>query len=557
MTPDFGDSPESGDGLSGAENAADSTGSGKRVMARMWARIFAPDPDSPANWLLLVGISRVCALVLLAIGVRQLIEERDAHGILGGIYLAALLCGLLYLFSLRRRDRVSPWLTWTQVLLDFSVVAATVAFSGGQGSIFTFLLVVVILEAGVLMGLFQGFFHATLSGAFMLLMALQTETAPSSIITHWYQFSIQVIAFFCVAFISGYWNQRISRLREFQRDILDNMSGGFLLVDPRGRVIGANQAACAILGMKGQEIEGRPIGQTLVPETGAECPVVTALREGRDYTNYEFTAATADGGSSLLGLSTNRIMGGRGRLRMIIVSFNDLTEIERMRKELRDHDRTLAIGHLAAELAHEIRNPVASIRGAMEELGRGAESPELAARLAAISIRESDHLNEIVSGFLDFARNPKIKREILFPRDIAREMKLLFEGRHPGVRVEVRDDSGGAVIEGDPTQIRQVFLNLCQNAMEAMNRRGAFQIVISALGGMVVIHFNDRGPGIPPDKVACVFEPFYTEKERGVGMGLPVCNRIVTAHNGTIQVAARSGGGASVIVRLPRARNPV
>ncbi|MBW7865397.1 MAG: PAS domain S-box protein [Candidatus Hydrogenedentes bacterium] len=545
----------SGGGSSAGQRAA--AGRLFRSPAGIWARLFAPDPDSPSNWLWVVGVSRVSALLLLAFGVRQLIEERAAYGILGGIYLAALLCGLLHLVTLRASGRTTPWLTWTQVLLDFSVVAATVGFSGGQASIFTFLLVVVILEAGVLMGLFQGFFHATLSGLFMLLMALQTETTSSTFITHWYQFSIQAVAFFCVAFISGYWNQRISRLREFQRDILDNMSGGFLLVDPKGRVIGANQAACGILGMKGQEIEGRPIGQTLVPETGAECPVVTALREERDYTNYEFTAATADGSSRLLGLSTNRILDRRGRLHMVIASFNDLTEIERMRKELRDHDRTLAIGHLAAELAHEIRNPVTSIRGAMEELGRGAGSPELAARLAAISIRESDHLNEIVTGFLDFARNPRIKREILLPRDFARDMKLLFEGRHPGVRVEVRDDSGGAVIEGDPTQIRQLFLNLCQNAMEAMGGRGAIQIVISALGGMVGIHFNDRGPGIPPDKVACVFEPFYTEKERGVGMGLPVCNRIVAAHNGTIQVAARPGGGASVVVRLPRAQNPV
>ncbi|NLF35281.1 MAG: hypothetical protein GX585_04875, partial [Clostridiales bacterium] len=131
----------SGGGSSAGQRAA--AGRLFRSPAGIWARLFAPDPDSPSNWLWVVGVSRVSALLLLAFGVRQLIEERAAYGILGGIYLAALLCGLLHLVTLRASGRTTPWLTWTQVLLDFSVVAATVGFSGGQASIFTFLLVVV------------------------------------------------------------------------------------------------------------------------------------------------------------------------------------------------------------------------------------------------------------------------------------------------------------------------------------------------------------------------------------------------------------------------------
>ncbi len=232
-----------------------------------------------------------------------------------------------------------------------------------------------------------------------------------------------------------------------------------------------------------------------------------------------------------------------------------------MRNELQQQDRMAVIGELSAGLAHEIRNPVASIRGSMDELQRNIESPELVMRLAAIGVRESDHLNEIVTGFLDFARDPSRRYSVFDVRDIAREVEgqLLRKYRGDGLAITLLVPAEACHVMGDKTQIWQVFTNLGQNAVEAMEGSGALEIVVDANEGRgpIEICFNDNGPGIAPDKVSRIFEPFYTEKARGVGMGLAICMRMITAHDGTIQAASRPGGGTAMSVRLPRAREVI
>lgn len=512
-----------------------------------------PVYDGPPAWLWFAGLGRTAAILLIAGGAHALVRDDLAYNILIGIYLAAALCGLSYLYSLRATSHVTAGLTWTQMLLDFSVVAATVSFTGGQESVFVFLLLVVVLEAGVLLGLAQGFVFALGAAGFLLWMSLDSTLSTKTPVEHWYNVSLQWVALFCAAFISGYWNLRLSRMKQFQREILDNMNGGFLLVDRNGVVAGANRAACGILGIDEARLRGRPVDQALVPEDGSECPVVTALREGRDYLSYECPVTTRRGGLRLLGLSTNHLYDTRGLLETLIVSFTDLTEMDRIRKEMLLQARMAYIGEMAAELAHEIRNPITSIRGAMEELGRGNLPPQTAERLTAITLRESDHLEKVVSGFLDFARNPELRRSTVSLTRLAAEMRELFEKKHPGIRVEVRTEPGEESIHADPTQMRQIFINLCQNAADAMKGEGRLDIVVHPRETTVEVRFEDCGPGIPPDKVAQIFEPFYTDKERGVGMGLAVCSRIAAVHDGTIQAATRPGGGAVFVVRLPRA----
>ena len=514
---------------------------------------FYPSYDGPASMLWFTGAARIAVLLLMIGGTRQLLLQPLTQFVLTATYSVALVCGIGYLVTLRRGDRVPAVLTWMQVLVDYSVVAMTVNFTGGQASFFTSLLVIVILEAGVLMGLVQGFLFATMSGAFISVAALSPDAGGFRDLMHWYNMLVQFIAFIFTAFISGYWNLRLSWMKQFQRQILDNMSSGFLFTDQRGRVQGANRAACAILDCSQESVVGRHVESILVSASGAECPVVTALREGRDYTSYEFSARTAAGNTRLIGLTTNRLLDRRGRTATVIVSFSDLTEVARMRQELQHQDRMAVIGELAAELAHEIRNPVTSIRGAMEELRKMPGAGQITDRLAAIAVRESDHLNEIVTGFLEFARNPEIKRQSVSLGGLAMEMKRLFEGRHPGMAVVADFDEHDCFVQGDPTQLRQLYLNLAQNAGEAMNFKGTLAVTVRHTGAAAEIRFDDEGPGIPPDKVARIFEPFYTGKERGVGMGLAICSRIVTAHDGAIQAAARPGGGASMIVRLPAA----
>ena len=522
-----------------------------------WFGALSPTYDGPSSWLWLVGVARIATLLLIAVGSYRALDPAIGYRwLLSIIYAAALASSIWYLVALRKERSISPVLTWTQMLVDFGVVAATIIFTDGQHSFFTFLIVVVILEAGVLLGLMQGFVFATLASCYMALLAAQSMAVTADVLSHWYDVLIKGIVFFFTAFISGYWNQRLSRLKHFQREILDNMSSGFLITDEKGLVIGVNKAGCAILNLHEPSVAGLHVEGIMRPESGAECPVTTALRHKKDFTSYEFHAQTSDGASKLLGLTTSRIHDAHGHVTGLIASFSDLTEMARMRVELQQQDRMSVIGELSAGLAHEIRNPIASIRSAVEELKSNPDTPAIAARLAGIAVRESDHLNEIVGGFLDFAREPRRRYgNVDLPAlltGVREQLAWKFGGDGLEVRLDIPEGAAPAII-GDATQLKQVFMNLGQNAIEAMTGRGLLGItLLYPEHGPVEVRFDDEGPGIAPDKIARVFEPFYTEKEGGVGMGLAVCMRLITAHDGTLQAMPRAGGGTSMRVRLPR-----
>jgi two-component system, NtrC family, sensor histidine kinase PilS len=445
---------------------------------------------------------------------------------------------------------VAPALTWTQVFLDFSVVAATVSFTGGTSGYFTLLFVIVILETGALMGLSQGFVFAALTAFFFVLQDLPGPD-QDAIFPYWYNFLIQCLALFSTAVISGYWNQRISRLKQFQREILDNMSSGFLICSPKGQVLSINAVAQQVLQLQEDDVVGQSVEKVIICDNDMECPIITALRNERDYSSYEFPVTVGDGTTKQLGLTTNRLYDTHGRLIAIIASFSDLTEIARMRQALQRQDRLAAVGESAAELTHEIRNPLTSLRSAVEELSKNLDTPEMAKRLCQIALRESGHLNNIVSGFLDYARSPDFHKEPVNITQIFRDIQYVYAQHYPQASVVFDATEQELNIPGDLTQIRQLFDNIVRNSIEAMNYKGEIAVTIRSASHYVEIKIDDSGPGISPDKMTRIFEPFYTDKDKGIGMGLAVCLRIVTAHDGAIQVANRPGGGASFVVRLP------
>ena len=532
---------------------------------------FRPTYDGQEAWLRYAGLARIVVLSFVIVGAAIIRGRLGIFGLLP-LYLFWLATSIWYLRALGRQKTLAPRQTWTQLLVDFSMVAVTVALTQGPTSYFTVVFVIVVLEAGVLLAMRQAFIVATLATVFMgavFFFYVLTDSPnleitqfgntvrPASTFELLYNFLVQALAFFLTAFLSGHWNQRITRMVRFQREILDNMNSGFLITDARGTVVVQNRAASHILGLGDAETVGRPIDQILRVASGAECPAVTALRLNRDYTSYEFRAATPGGQSRLLGLTTNRIKDPNGAATGLIISFSDLTAMDELRQEMRRQDRMAVVGELAAGLAHEIRNPVAVIRGAVDEMGDHVQEYPMAARLFAIALRESDHLNDIVTGFLDFAREPEMNRQTFDVREVVHEVAALLQlenYENPRLDVIAACPSEPCFINGDPSQIKQIFVNLGKNAVEAMEAVGALTIVVAKSGGPVEIRFEDDGPGIAPDKIARIFEPFYTTKRTGVGMGLAVCMRIVTAHDGTLRASSREGGGCSMVVSLPAAK---
>ncbi len=509
------------------------------------------------SWLRYLNVARIGVLSFVAVGAAFMRIEEGAHLLLT-LYVGGFAVGLLSVYTLQTSRRVGSVQSWTQVLVDFAIVASTVAYTQGPSSFFTFIFVMVVLEAGLLLGLSQGIALASLASVFMLqqIVLYESGTRSSGSFELWYIFLAQCLAFHLTAAISGYWTQRLSRLQEFQREILDNLNSGFLITDADGNITVQNQAARQILDLNDNQGVGWPVSDVLRVESGAECPVTTALRLGQDFTSYEFRVRTETAGSILLGLTTNCMRDPNGNITGVIASFTDLTEMNAMREELRQQDRLAVVGELAAGLAHEIRNPVAVIRGALEELSAHDKDQVLQKKLQHIAIRESDHLNGIISGFLNFARDPSVKRETIDAAALASEVAELLRREHDdcaGLRIELATLEQPCEVSGDATQIKQVFTNLGMNAVEAMHGEGTLRIDVSNSSGPVEIRFNDDGPGIDPDKIGRIFEPFYTTKESGVGMGLAVCLRIITAHNGTIMATSREGGGCSIKVLLPGA----
>lgn len=529
--------------------------SGPEAHTRVGRGVYSHERQQ--SWLRYLNIARIGVLSFVAVGAAFTPIEEGAQLLLT-LYVTGFAVGLLYLYALQTSRRVGLVQSWTQVLVDFAIVASTVAYTHGPSSFFTFVFVMVVLEAGLLLGLSQSIALASLASVFMLQQTVLYEPGARSFGSFglWYTFLAQCLAFYLTATISGYWTQRLSRLQEFQREILDNLNSGFLITDADGNIAVQNQAARQILDLDGDKGVGWPVSEVLRVESGAECPVTTALRLGQDFASYEFRVRTESGQSILLGLTTNCMRDSNGNITGVIASFTDLTEMSAMREELRQQDRLAVIGELAAGLAHEIRNPVAIIRGALEELSARDKDQPLRKKLQEIAIRESDHLNGIVSGFLNFARDPSVKRETIDAAALASEVAALLRREHhdcAGLRIELSTLEQPSLVSGDSTQIKQVFTNLGKNAVEAMHGEGTLRIEVSNGSGPVEIRFDDDGPGIDPDKIGRIFEPFYTTKESGVGMGLAVCLRIITAHDGTIMASSREGGGCSIKVLLPGA----
>lgn len=515
------------------------------------------------TWLRNFGVARMGVLAFITTGSAFVTEPPGSYYLLF-LYFFAFMTNHLYLYALFTKRAVSVSQTWAQMFVDFSVVALTIAFTDGPTSFFSFIFVIVVLEVGVLLGLRQGFVFATLGSVFMfvqtIMMPINSDQSFSAF-SLWYNYGVQVMLMYLTAFISGFWNTRIHQLREFQRDILDNMNAGFVITDARGIVRVHNQSAQKILGFGNQSPLGKPIRAIMRSASGDECPVVTALRSGEDYTSYEFQLRHPDDTEVLLGLTTNHVYSRTGDTTGIIVSFTDLTEMNAMRRELRKQDRLAVVGELAAGLAHEIRNPVAIIRGAMDELSTSDGVPELRARLQQMALRESDHLNDIVQGFLNFSRDPSPVLEPIRLIPLVEEVLELIRreyAQHDKLGLEFQCEAGSDEVLGDPTQLKQVFVNIAHNAVEAMEFAGFLQIRIYQFGeGPIEIRFEDTGPGINPDRIDKIFEPFFTMKDTGVGMGLAVCMRIVTAHDGTLRAMNRAGGGCAMIVQLPVRRTPL
>lgn len=354
----------------------------------------------------------------------------------------------------------------------------------------------------------------------------------------------------------------IEQARREVRDILDCLQSGLFTVDTRGIVTRVNPSCCRILGLEETQLLGAPLATLVDDGLEALAALVLPVAAGGEAVIRGETTLRQQGVLVPIGLNVSHVTGARGEVTGAVVVFTDLTREKEMTARRRETDRLAAVGELAASIAHEIRNPLASIRGSVEMLSGELELEGYQRQLFDLVLKESARVNSIISDFLAYSRMRPVSRRRFAAASFKDETLLLLRQHVAAARGDVRvtADVTPADLElvADPAQLTQLALNLAINACEAMRYHGRLRLAIHLVGGGETFELvvTDDGPGIEADIRDDLFQPFKTTKEGGTGLGLSVVARIAAAHGGTVRAEDAPGGGAIFRVRWPRVELP-
>ena len=469
---------------------------------------------------------------------------------------------------------------WLQLILDSLVVTAIVAFTGGPRSIFTFLYVLVITAACVVLARPGGLAIAALSSLLYTALVLSrtalsllvepTETTALEVMTIF----LNTAAFLVVGVLAGSLGERyhvmhraladqskdLSDLQAFKDLMFESLGSGLVGMDLERRITALNRAAEEITSYQAAEAVGRRWESVFGDGIPPDEIDLAARVEGWQVRRYEMRLRRKDGREVPLGISFWPLRSGRGELAGIIGVFQDLSSIKQMEERMRQADRLATIGRLAANIAHEIRNPLASMSGAIEVLTRELPRGGPHDRLVEIVLHESDRLNQIVKQFLEYARPAPLHPLPMNVGEVLDEVLLLLEHRAlpPDLKI-AREYDGTVTARVDPQQFRQAIWNLCINALEAMPAGGELRIgagiVTQRKSRKLEVWVADTGTGIDPESLPHIFEPFFSTKPAGSGFGLALVHRVIQDHGGDIEVRSEPGVGATFTLRLPLAES--
>ncbi|RKZ15450.1 hypothetical protein DRQ53_09025 [bacterium] len=350
----------------------------------------------------------------------------------------------------------------------------------------------------------------------------------------------------------------LDRMRRETRGILDNMGSGVLTLDRDGLVQLLNPAAESILGVDVDVVRGRKVEELL----GQRMPVFVAqltdcIERGRVTDRCELHVDRGDGESIPLGVSVHSLDDPSGKRVGAVAVFKDLSNVVQLRERMRTNDRLAAMGELSASIAHEIRNPLASIRGSVELLEGELELEGENERLFALIRREGARLNRLIEDFLEYARLRPLQPRNTPLNKIIDDLARMVRSRDDlddMARLDIHMPASEVVVHVDEELMLQVFLNLALNAYDSMERSGTLTIsvaVATEAPGEAIVRFLDEGSGLPAENLEKVFEPFFTTKPHGTGLGLPLANRVVVNHDGRLHARNVDNAGAEFSVHLP------
>ena len=523
--------------------------------------------------------------LLLQIGFgRDLSAIHSFYFLIGATYLLTVVYGLFlnhvkpaYLYSF----------AYIQIALDLIFETVLVFVTGGIQSPFSFLFLISVFSSGMILSRKGGVGAAAIASLlYGGLIDLQFyETLPpliSSSLTGketFYILFLNIIAFFLVGYASGGVSEKLKKageallkkekglkeLKGYHEHIVHSMSSGLLTTDLEGRLTSFNRAAEEISGYSLEEIKGKLCWEVLDLEKLRE--VFSISINIRLPYRFDGECHRKDKTKLLLGVTVSDLRS-EGKSTGIIGIFQDLTQIREMEEKIKRKEKLATIGEMAAGMAHEIRNPLASLSGSMQVLSHEPLLNDEQKALMKIALRETERLDSIITVFLRYAKPSPPNRKTCDLQNLLLETLDFFKQApdyQDNIEVLFEHENSALTASVDPDQMKQVFWNLSINAVQAMPHGGVLRVTAKKQNRIhgkmdgseeyaspfLQVLFQDSGRGIEPVNLEKIFYPFFTTKDRGSGLGLAIVHRIIEDHGGKIEVDSRLGKGTTFKILLP------
>lgn len=537
------------------------------------------------HWLM--GLRVVVVTLLLGLSLTFQVTKGERVETFYALIVFTYAITIPYTFALRSLTSPEALVrfAWVQVGVDFLLETVLIARTGGIESPFAVLYVITVTVASLVPRRRVGLLTASLS---IILFGILTNVQLYALAESWgwlprthlsapetlQAFGVYSLAFLVVGFLSGALadqlrhadqslrekEQGLSRLQAFHENIVQSISSGVFTTDEDGRITSFNPAAQEATGYSLEQVQGRPWREVFNWHPSE--PSDEAMLDGSTNMRFEVECKRADGNRLILGMTLSPLHE-QGKETGLVGVFKDLTQIRDLEEEMRRKEWLASLGEMSAGMAHEIRNPLGALAGAMQMLRKDLHADETSQRLMDIAVREATRLDTIITEFLQYARPPALNlAEYDLNKVLAETLDLVQHEARTRTNIKMVTTLANGALPGqvDQDQMKQVFWNLATNAFDAMPKGGQLTITTGCrkidIGGrkadVVEISFQDSGEGIPKKNLDKIFLPFFTTKKKGSGLGLAAVHRIVDLHGGWIKVDSQESQGSRFVVCLPR-----